>query len=149
LCRVGFDFEFGFDTQNYDDMIWFLLLPFSKNQTELYNKYIQNVASDFQNIPIHLLHKISSSLLELVFNNHNFIRPSETFMFKLLIEDPSKYYLLKFINLCQVDISVLKGFLEPLEVNEVNIELFENIKQLLLINLEEKTKSKEKIDFLT
>jgi hypothetical protein len=39
--------------------------------------------------------------------------------------------------------------LEHLEVNEVNIELFENIKQLLFMNLEEKTKLKEKIDLLT
>jgi hypothetical protein len=112
FCQIGSNFEFPFDIQSYDDIVWFLLLPFSKNQTELYNKYIKIVASDFQNIPIDLLKKLSCSLLELVFNNHDFIRPNETFLFNLLIEDPSKHYLLKFINLWQLDISILKTFLE-------------------------------------
>jgi hypothetical protein len=100
-------------------------------QTELYMKCIKILATDFQKIPTHDLQKLSTQTLELVFTNESFVKPSETLLLNFIFKDPSKYSLLKFVNLCKIDSTNLKIFLEHLKVNEIDNELFENIKQLL------------------
>jgi hypothetical protein len=131
---VGFNFKTHISFQDFDDIFWFISLPFSKNQTKLYNKCIKNVATDFQQITIEYLQNLSTQTLELVFCNDSFVRPTETFLFNLIVEDSSKHCLLKFINLTKLKFKNLKRFLEHLEVIEVDFELFENIKQLILFN---------------
>jgi hypothetical protein len=133
---VGCYFTIPLNFQNFDDIIWFLSLPFSKNQTDLYYKCTRIVAKNFQKIPTQFLQKLSVQTLELVFNNDNFIRPSQTFLIKLLIQDTSKHCLLKFVDLSKFDSKILKTFLKHLESNEIEIELFENIKKLILFHLD-------------
>jgi cell division protein FtsB len=133
---VGCSFEVPFNFKDCNDIIWFLSLPFSKIQINLYNKCITNVAKNFQKLQNQLINKLSVPTLESVFYNPNFIKPSETSLFILLIQDQSKHCLLKFINLSELDDSNLKRFLEHFEANEIDFELFENIKKLILFHVD-------------
>jgi hypothetical protein len=134
LSIVGSSIEIPYEFQDCDEINWFLSLHFSKSQNKLYNKCIKIVATDFQKFPTEYLQNLSAQTLETVFTDNAFIRPSEKFLFNLLNKDKSKFYLLKFVNLFEVNSTDLKYFLDHLEVNEVDFELFENIKQLLFFN---------------
>jgi hypothetical protein len=128
---VGWSFEIAFNFENYHEIIWFVSLPFSKNQTEQYMKCITNISKNFENIPTHLLNKLSNQTLELVFNSGCFIKPNETFLLKFIFQDVSKHWLLKFIDLLNLDSINFKRFIEYLKANKIDFELFENIKELL------------------
>jgi hypothetical protein len=130
---TGSSFKIPYDIQDYDDVIWFLSLPFSKNQNEIYNKCITILIRDFQKFPTHLLQRLSSKTLELVFNNDSFIKPNDAFLFSLIFKDPSKYHLLRFINLFKIDFTIIQTFFNNLEANEIDLGLFLNFNQLFCL----------------
>jgi hypothetical protein len=59
----------------------------------------------------------------------------EKILLQLFTQDSTKYYLLRFINLNELDFSILNHSLEQFEVIEIDFELFDNIKKLLFFNL--------------
>jgi hypothetical protein len=134
---VGCHFEVSFNFNDYNDINWFLSLPFSHIQTNLYNKCVQYVSLNFEKIPITILQNLSVQFLELVLNNNETNISKQPFLFQILSQNANKYFLLKYVNLCEVDIQLLKSFLENLKENELLFDLLEVIKQLILsqINL--------------
>jgi hypothetical protein len=73
-------------------------------------------------------------------------------LFKLLIDHSPKYCLLKYINLCELDFTILKPFLETLEANEVDFELFENIKKFIFFqknSIQQRENENEKLKIIS
>jgi hypothetical protein len=55
FCLIVWPFEFFYDFQNYDNIIFVLSLPISNIQKDLYNEYLKSLLSDFEKILIQLL----------------------------------------------------------------------------------------------
>jgi hypothetical protein len=99
IIDCSFNLEISVKFHDFDDIIYFLSLSFSKNLKNLYNKCIKIVTTDFQKIPIEYLKKLFTQTFELVFWNDAVIRQIKSFLFNFITKDPSKYILLNFIDI--------------------------------------------------
>jgi FtsZ-binding cell division protein ZapB len=120
---------------DYNDINWFLSLPFYYIQKDLCNKSIQFISRNFETITITILQKLFYQFLEIILLNHESIKLNQSLLFQVLTQEENKQFLLKYVNLCEVDFKLLKPFLEHLEGNEHILYLFETIKELLLYQL--------------
>jgi cell division protein FtsB len=132
FCIIGCPFQieccFG---NNFQEIVYFLFLPYIHNQVKLYQFCISSIASKFYKIPLEILSNLSFQSLKVILSNKEFKRPSEHSLFQLFIQDQSKYPLLEFVDFCKIDFKILQSFFEKLKHTDLNFQLFEQIKQLI------------------
>jgi hypothetical protein len=63
FCLIVWPFQFFYDFQNYDNIIFVPSLSISRIQKDLYNECIKSLLSDFEKIPIQSRQRLSFQTL--------------------------------------------------------------------------------------
>jgi hypothetical protein len=124
---------------NLEESISFL----SKNNNKFLEKHIQKsidiLIENIKHVSINQFLEISNENLLFIFNSSKLLIRDEDFLFTLIVQlieqDFSKKILLPTIYFPLVSSNLLKSFFQHFPVEEIDVELFEKLKERLFIDV--------------
>jgi hypothetical protein len=129
---IGCSFEIDF--RSFDDLISFVSSPSSHLQKELYDKSIELITSNFDQMTTKHIQQLSFQNIHSLMIHQSLKLQSETFLFNLFKEDERKLLLFQFVKFPYLDFSSLKSFFQNFDFNEINFELFNKFKELIFLD---------------
>jgi hypothetical protein len=125
--------------QSFEDSIKYIKQSTQFSYQKHLNQAISIAAKQFKNIDFSILRDLPSFILSQIINSAELVVPNESYLFtivkQLIAVNQHNQTLLSKIQLPFVDSNLIKDFFEQFEIENLDQELFEQIKKRLYLDV--------------
>jgi hypothetical protein len=115
---------------NFQEVNMFLSKPIFANYEQQFEVSVQIIGHGFSLTTAEFFSHFTTKSIEKILSQNCLVLPSETFLFEMICEDRRKFDLLKHVQLPAVYFHLLSQFLQDINFSDVNVDLFESLRQL-------------------
>jgi hypothetical protein len=115
---------------SFPEAVRFLSHPISRYFDRQFEISCGLVAQNFSNLTSKSFSKLTNRALEKILSLESLNLSSETFLLQKILENPEKKQLAKFVLFPAVDYQALLQFIQDLDIDDIDLELFKILKQL-------------------